>query len=186
MTWVWETEEVAQKVLSSKRTQDVEFWRERIRHAKHNRMDIGQAVNNGFDYTIIDPVHEEIINQFVKPSDSVLEVGCGIGRSASFFPVSGYLGLDFVPEFVDEAKKRNPTRRFEVYDMTRLPLPFSDKAFDLVVGVSFQVVVKPVIGDQAWEALLTELKRVSKRGVLFVEFANHNPEEMRKFSYYEA
>jgi SAM-dependent methyltransferase len=49
---------------------------------------------------------------------SVLEIGCGYGALLDVFsPGPYYLGLDLVPEFVIEARKRYPDRNFQVGDI---------------------------------------------------------------------
>jgi len=58
-------------------------------------------------------------------AQSVLEIGCGYGELLRFYePNCSYLGIDLVPEFVAEACRRYPMRRFLVknaFDQDVLP-----------------------------------------------------------------
>lgn len=179
MTWRYEDDENSHKVLSSKVTQDVSFWQERYREAMKNEQGALFAVAAGFDWSVIDPIHREIVDKFIKDGESVLDVACGIGRHANWF-TGKYVGIDFVPEFIDEAKKQYPDTDFRVVDIVKERLSFDDGEFDWVVLISVKVVVAPVIGKRAWNRVEKELKRVAKQ-VLILELANGDVEETSKY-----
>lgn len=54
-------------------------------------------------------------------SGSVLDVGCGYGRLSDAF--DDYVGVDISDRSLNEARKRNPHKKFQRYD---LPLPKTD------------------------------------------------------------
>lgn len=51
----------------------------------------------------------------LPPGKCVLDVGCGFGGLLEYFrPQGKYIGVDLVPEFVDEAKRRWPDEEFRL------------------------------------------------------------------------
>lgn len=66
---------------------------------------------------------------------SVLDVGCGFGEFGKFlvkrYKGVDYMGVDIVPEFIEEARKQLPSCQFEVKDL------FNDEIrekFDVVIA----------------------------------------------------
>ncbi len=146
-------------------TQDLSFWRGRIQQAKDNDRPIDDAMAVSFDWSIIDPVHHDVIFAHTKPDDRVLDVGCAYGRIAHWFKDDKYVGIDFVPEFIDEAKKRHPNKTFLVANVVE-PLPFKDKEFDVAILVSVKGVIGPVVGSEVWAKAEAEFKRVAKKVII--------------------
>src|SRR5688500_421072 len=56
----------------------------------------------------------------------VLDVGCGPGTNAQFFADGGYLGVDVNPDYIADARRRFPGKRFEIADVTHEPLVADD------------------------------------------------------------
>lgn len=162
-------------VYSSRETANVAFWQDRLRRAKHPI----HAIGIGFDWNWIDSIHLKILFQHYKQGEKVLDVACGIGRTAYWFRDEDYVGFDFVPEFIDIAKKENPGKDFRVLDI-REKLPFKKHEFDLAVLVS---VKKPleVNMQEEWPSIEKELKRVAKK-VLVLEYGNNDPVEIHKYA----
>lgn len=161
--------------LSSKETQNPEFWRKRIKEAGRPI----DAIGVGFDWKLLDEIHKKIIGEHIKPTDKVLDVACGIGRTAHWFPDSKYIGIDFMPEFINIARQINPQKLFFVYNVTE-PLPFNDHQFDWAYMISVKTVIGPVIGWDKWAEVEKELKRVAKK-VLILEYGNSDPQEASKY-----
>ena len=81
------------------------------------------------DYFVI----RRIIRRFAAGSgDRILDLGCGTGVLASMFPPTGYVGVDLDTEAVAYARKRRPSRRFEVGDVTSFRSPGT---YDLVLVI---------------------------------------------------
>ncbi|NJM93599.1 MAG: methyltransferase domain-containing protein, partial [Cytophagales bacterium] len=72
----------------------------------------------------------ESINYFIHEEDSVLEVGCGVGRTISQLKGRNKTGIDFSPAMVAEAKTLFPDIRFEVMDAEDITL---EEQFDVIV-----------------------------------------------------
>jgi SAM-dependent methyltransferase len=117
----------------------------------------------GGDYDYFERVGEEFLGHFVdlgglKPSDRVLDVGCGPGRMA--VPLTRYLdsagsyeGFDVVPREVEWCRRRitprHPSFRFQVADVrnprynphgampaSEYRFPFPDASFDFAFATS--------------------------------------------------
>ncbi|MBN1947657.1 MAG: methyltransferase domain-containing protein [Bradymonadales bacterium] len=75
---------------------------------------------------------------------SVLDVGCGLGALYGYLRdtdrLGPYLGIDLLPEMVDQARREFPEARFEMVDLLDLE---ATERFDLVVcSGSLNVMVK--------------------------------------------
>lgn len=64
----------------------------------------------------------------------VLDVGCGPGTNTQHFAGAGYLGIDFNPGYIDDARRRHQ-RDFLVADVTKYDVP-ADQRFDLILANS--------------------------------------------------
>lgn len=66
---------------------------------------------------------------------SVLDVGCGFGELARFlnkrYQGVEYTGVDIVPEFIAQARKRFPQNKFLIRDLLNHPLP---EKYDVVLA----------------------------------------------------
>ncbi len=91
---------------------------------------------------------------------SVLDVGCAAGGLSQVLqtlkPGIRYVGVDVVPEMVNEARRRYPLATFEVSDGSTLR--FADGSFDLVVCLGV------LHHNPAYRELIRELYRVTGRG----------------------
>ena len=109
-----------------------------------------------------------------RPGDSVLDCSTGTGdlaiEFASAVGASGrVIGTDFVPEMLELARKKAPSMKFEVADVTALP--YADDSFD-IASISFGI---RNVGDP--RKGIAELARVVRPGgrVIVVEFGTPRP-----------
>jgi SAM-dependent methyltransferase len=73
----------------------------------------------------------EVLTERVGHMDSVVDVGCGVGHLLQFLREKkgfqgSYLGLDFLPEFVDESRlifAADEKAQFEVFEIGKNPFP---------------------------------------------------------------
>jgi SAM-dependent methyltransferase len=72
------------------------------------------------------------VERFVEalPGKKILDLGCGYGMYAPDFMEAGldYLGIDNSPKMICEARKDNPTARFQIMSLNRLMFP--EESFD--------------------------------------------------------
>ena len=138
----------------------IEYWRGRL-----NRMEKPiDAIGTGFYWDEINEEHKKIIEKNVK--GRVLDVGCGIGRITKWFKPKSYIGFDFVPEFIDIAKKENPDYGFVVLDV-REKLPFKKHEFNWAILVSVAGIMETASAD--WNK--KELLRCCEN-ILVLEYTN--------------
>lgn len=64
----------------------------------------------------------------VPARSSVVELGCGTGRLASLLVrrARTYVGIDFAPRLIDEARRYVPRATFTVADLRTDPIPAAD------------------------------------------------------------
>ena len=101
-------------------------------------------------------------NELSPLPSTILDVGCGTGALAGFFPAKSYLGIDCSPTYVCAAGKKHSQHRFAVADATQLPL--SDRSFD---GVVISGVLHHLSNETA-RKVLEEVARVLRPGGRFV------------------
>ena len=156
---------------------NIQFWQTRLENArKLNRL--SDSVGCGFNFSIIDEIHKKIISENIKIIDSILDIGCGYGRAKDFFADRSYIGIDFVPEFIDIAKKKYPDCNFLLADIHILP--FDDLQFDFGVCISMKGMIVRESGQKEWDIIQQELKRVCNK-LLILEWGNNNIEDIKKF-----
>lgn len=140
------------------------------------------------------PGRKRVADLVKNNSQSVLDVGCGIGYDYKFYKNSDttYMGVDITPKFVAVAKEKGvPTKV-----ASALKLPFPNGSFDSVVCKDLLVHLPP--GDM--EKAFREMVRVAKKQVVTLEdewqdktrimlcenYASYDPKkrELRELSFF--
>ena len=91
-------------------------YQERIRQVGHGPAAIGEPKGRQGYYF-------DFLLQFegMRPDDSIIDIGCGYGDLYGYLRSKGwrgdYLGVDIVPDLIDEAKRRYPEARFKIQDI---------------------------------------------------------------------
>jgi SAM-dependent methyltransferase len=113
----------------------------------------------------------EFIQKFdgLKLSDSIVDIGCGFGDFYGYMTSKGwrgdYLGIDIVPELIDEAKRRYPNARFSVQDIQEQRIP---KIFDWCISchaLSSDTAEKPFLSH--FEEMINLMWAACNRGLVF-------------------
>jgi methionine biosynthesis protein MetW len=103
----------------------------------------------------------KLISDYIKPNNSVLEIGCGDGRLAEIVKKIGadYTGIDISEQAVNICKAKGISAI--VHDVN-MPLPFESKTFDVVM--IFEVLEHLFLP----ELCLKEVKRVLHPGGIII------------------
>lgn len=146
------------------------FWKERIDSAKkQNRLHFSVYIASQNLWDKIFEAHKKILEKETKPGEGILDAGCGYGRMSELFSPADYVGVDFSPDFIQEARKLYPDKIFIQGDLKKLP--FEDKEFDVGFCISIKAMVISNLDVNTWNLMAAELKRVCKR-VLILEYGN--------------
>jgi len=83
-------------------------------------------------------IHELLFGmcfEYVKPGDSLLDLGIGTGLSSFLFTKAGLhiTGLDGSGEMLKECKKKGIAKKIKQYNIQDVPLPYSDNLFSHII-----------------------------------------------------
>lgn len=111
------------------------------------------------------PAEQHVIERYVNPAGPTLEAGTGGGRIVLAMRDLGFQrlgGFDFVPEFITEARSKNPQGDidFRVGDATRLE--YADGSFPQVLYL--QQILSLIESDEMRQAALRESFRILAPG----------------------
>ncbi len=148
-----------------------EFWKWRLDEAKSSRLYYSVYLTSDQDWESIEKAHREILAPY--KDKKVLDAGCGYGRSSEWF--TNYQGVDLSPDFISKAKELYPDKDFMVGRLENLP--FKDDEFDVAFCISIKEMIVGNLGQDAWDKMEKELRRVAKE-VLLLEYTN--PENYEK------
>lgn len=162
---------------------DPSYWAYRLKVAQGNGgANLHHAVFRcpKAEWDAIAERHREILAQVIRPTDSILDAGCGWGRLLELLPrdwSGSYLGLDLSPDLLKLANGKfgtKPNRTFAWGDLQDLSfLPGYDErlglGWDWAVLISIRPMVRRNLGEEVWERMLSELCRVSRK-ILFLEY----------------
>lgn len=147
-----------------------EFWKMRVRSAFARGGMLHQAIlDDSYDlWAYSQGETAGIIRNHLTAGVSVLDAGCGYGALLDCLEEVKlevrYTGVDISPDLIDLARERYPGRAFQVADLRKLP--FSDGAFDWAVCRSVQGMIRLNVGQEAWDQMEAELRRVARRLLL--------------------
>ena len=118
-----------------------------------------QVYGSGPPSPIADPVCVELVRNYLAAEDDVLDVGCGIGAWCAPLTSRGlhWTGCETREDFVQHMLSEN----LRAVYVENGKLPFADGAFDATISIE----VLEHVAD--YDAFLSEVSRVSKRGGLF-------------------
>lgn len=117
---------------------------------------------------------KKLIKEYFKPKSTILDIGCGTGRTTIPLYNLGYkvLGIDLVPEMITNAKKiaqeKNLDVNYDVGDATKLKYP--DNSFDNVIFSTNGFGQIP--GREKRRKAIEEIYRILKPGGYFILVAH--------------
>ncbi len=78
-----------------------------------------------------------LVQEYIKPkpTDRILEIGCGPGAIVPYLPETEYIGFDLSAPYIEYARKRFPKAKFICERVSAYTLPKRDY-FDLVLALA--------------------------------------------------
>lgn len=135
-----------------------------------------------YEKTFTTPLQIDLVNRYIKKDASILDVGCGYGRTLNELHQNGYtnlFGIDFSEKMIKRAQSQYPLLHFEKQKNQNIDFP--DNMFDAV----FLFAVLTCIPQDAEQLhLLQEIKRVLKRGgIIYINDFLINTDERNRNRY---
>jgi trans-aconitate methyltransferase len=97
---------------------------------------------------------------------SILDVGCGLGDLYQFLKLNfddfSYLGIDLVPELIEQAKKKYPSAQFQNWDI----MDFPEKSFSYVLSSGAMSFKVPDHKEKYFQ-MIKKLFNLAQEGVAF-------------------
>ncbi len=116
------------------------------------------------------PAEETLIDRYFKSDSTVLDIGCGAGRTTIALSKKGYraTGIDLIPEMIDAANSQAATYGAEVdfQIMDAVNMEFPDESFQNAF-FSFNGI-ENIPGKNNREKVIADVYRVLKRGGCFI------------------
>lgn len=116
------------------------------------------------------PSEEMIVERFVRLGSTVLDVGCGAGRTAIALSKKGYKlsGIDLVPGMIERAKRLSEVHNVEIdfQVMDAGNIEFDEETFENVIS-TFNVFDQ-IPGREKREKVLRDIFKICKAGGYFI------------------
>ncbi len=118
-------------------------------------------------------IEDSEIPKLIEDCNSILDIGCGIGRTFKFYADKKVTGVDFSELYrqraIEEASKHEIDFEHLIYDIHKNDLPFEDNNFD--IGITVKVLLHAPQKEMI--RILTEMHRVCKK-VLLISYHDEN------------
>ena len=132
------------------------------------------------------PFQMEEFSKYVNKADSILDVGCGYGRTLNELYSNGYrnlIGIDFSKGMIERAKNINSDIDFRVMNNSKIDLP--DNSMNSVILLA---VLTCIVEDKEQENLISEIHRVLKNdGVIYINdfLLNNDERNLNRYSEFK-
>lgn len=148
------------------------FWKDRLAKAdKTGSLYLSVYATVDSDWESINDCHRRICDHYL--TGKVLDVGCGYGRLSEW--IKDYTGIDQSESLIQRGKTLYPSANLIIGNSKSLP--FKDGEFDWSVCVSLKGMIVRELGEEEWNIMEKEIKRVSKN-LLVLEYSNPHKYEI--------
>lgn len=123
-----------------------------------------------------------ILKEHLSTGDKLLDAGCGYGAASECLGSLEvvYVGVDLSPDLIAIGMMKYPNHKFIVADLSVTQLPYTEAYFDLALMRAIKGNISGNCGQEVWDAVLDEIRRVSKK-TLLVSY----PDEPGETAYFE-
>jgi ubiquinone/menaquinone biosynthesis C-methylase UbiE len=140
-----------------------------VRHSILQQYSQTEALN-GYTSIGLFPSEEKLVKQFFQPASSILEIGCGAGRSTIALAHKGYkvIGVDLVPEMLFAAQRQAKQLGINVnfVQMDATEMNFADGSIQNVL-FSYNTFDQ-IPGKKNREKILQNIYRILAPGGIFI------------------
>ena len=171
------------------------YWKRRIETCPSNERHMSIYRTTKQNWIDIENNHKHILEQIIKPNESIIDCACGWGRLLSLLPKDWkgeYVGIDISPDFIRQAKLEYPRYAHSCYvgdlrdDLSRyiLPLPTTDthchsispRKLDWAILISIKPMIIRNMGMDVWNSMYNNIKKVADN-ILYLEYQveDYNP-----------
>ena len=132
------------------------------------------------------PFQIEEFSKYVRKNETILDVGCGYGRTLNELYSNGYknlIGLDFSRGMIERAGKINSNIDYRVMNNSKIDLP--DNSVDNVILLA---VLTCIADDKNQENLISEIHRVLKKdGIIYINdfLLNNDERNLKRYNEYK-
>lgn len=157
-----------------------EYWSDRLKEAidkKH--LHYAVFIENEDRWKAIEEKHRQILAKHIKPTDVILDAGCGYGRLLNLLPhkpeIGNYWGVDISPQLLSLANMYHPGHIFQeesltdLYELRKYEAGMLVPRFDWGILISVRPMLIRNMGREYWDKCEKELRAVCKK-LLFLEY----------------
>lgn len=163
---------------------DPEYWKKRLDTAPSGNPHHAIMITDIQTWARIETIHRDILAEWIKPEDAILDAGCGYGRLLSLMPTSwkgDYLGVDLSPDFIAKAKLEHRKFSFTVGELVNIRnvvkahykenvKDFLERPlFDWAICLSIRQMTIANTSEDNWLAIQRNLLKVAK-SVMILEY----------------
>ena len=141
---------------------------------KSNKEYFIKNIDNYNKEEILSKTEERVLkNISSKKYKKVLDIGCGCGRTTVKLKKRGFdvIGIDYVKEYIDVAKRKSPDIKYRVMDALKLDKHFKAESFDFVL-FSFNGL-DGIYPHNKRKIVLKQIKKILRKGGIFL-YQSHN------------
>lgn len=146
-------------------------WQARIVEVKAAGKPLRAAISDSPDWwwDDINAKTKEVLHRYLKPGDKVLDAGCGVGDLYELVPTGvDYTGIDYILDFIEEARHLHPTGKFYLVDIEHMVL-VKPNNFTWIIGRGV-----PLLMDKEVQAKLLNYTK----NLLVMSFADPSDHEV--------
>lgn len=149
---------------------DPAYWRTRLKESnqEHHAIFLCSIEH----WKAVETTHRSVLQEVIRPEESVIDVGCGWGRLLSLMPgewYGEYQGVDLSPDFIAMAEENYPSREFMCMDARKLTRKLIPQKFDWAVLISMEHMFRTNLDSLAWIELRNVIKSVARK-LLVLEY----------------